>query len=233
MELREAYKVTRSNVIPMVLFAAIVVSLGINTPQAANEIIARLFNTSISNSELQPSQADVDRFQSILTDKSEKEVRSILAQRALGNKITESVLSDFAHKNDIEPDDGEVQSAYSVIKQWTVELDDNSEFQGEEIERYRLAMAHGMAKSWKVSKALYEAYGGDVVFQQDNPLTPVGAYQQLFEQYREKGEFVIYDPVFKAAFWSSVKMKYAKTYDPDNIDFSLPWWEKSMTAAEK
>tara|TARA_A200000113_G_scaffold161212_2_gene145909 strand:- start:27 stop:728 length:702 start_codon:yes stop_codon:yes gene_type:complete len=233
LELREAYKVTRSNVIPIVLFAAIVVSLGINTPQAANEIIARLFNTSISNSELQPSQADVDRFQSILTDKSEKEVRSILAQRALGNKITESVLSDFAHKNDIEPDDGEVQSAYSVIKQWTVELDDNSEFQGEEIERYRLAMAHGMAKSWKVSKALYEAYGGDVVFQQDNPLTPVGAYQQLFEQYREKGEFVIYDPVFKAAFWSSVKMKYAKTYDPDNIDFSLPWWEKSMTAAEK
>ncbi len=94
-------------------------------------------------------------------------------------------------------------------------------------------MAHGMAKSWKVSKALYDAYGGDVVFQQDNPLTPVGAYQQLFEQYREKGEFVIYDPAFKAAFWSSVKMKYAKTYDPENIDFSLPWWEKSMTASEK
>ena len=224
---------TRSNVIPMVLFAAIVVSLGINTPQAANEIIARLFNKSISNSELQPSQADVDRFQSILTDKSEKEVRSILAQRALGNKITESVLSDFAHKNDIEPDDSEVQSAYSVIKQWTVELDDNSEFKGDELERYRLAMSHGMAKSWKVSKALYDAYGGDVVFQQDNPLTPVGAYQQLFEQYREKGEFVIYDPAFKAAFWSSVKMKYAKTYDPENIDFSLPWWEKSMTASEK
>ena len=224
---------TRSNVIPMVLFAAIVISLGINTPQAANEIIARLFNKSISNTELQPSQADVDRFQSILTDKSEKEVRTILTQRALGNKITESVLADFADKNAIEPNEGEVQSAYSVIKLWTVDLDGNSEFQGEELERYRLAMARGMAKSWKVSKALYEAYGGDVVFQQDNPLTPVGAYQQLFEQYREKGEFVIYDPVFKAAFWSSVKMKYAKTYDPDNIDFSLPWWEKSMTAAEK
>ena len=105
MELREAYKVTRSNVIPMVLFAAIVISLGINTPQAANEIIARLFNKSISNTELQPSQADVDRFQSILTDKSEKEVRTILTQRALGNKITESVLADFADKNAIEPNE--------------------------------------------------------------------------------------------------------------------------------
>ncbi|WP_334038708.1 hypothetical protein [Alteromonas macleodii] len=224
---------TRSNVIPMVLFAAIVVSLGINTPQAANEIIARLFNKSISNTELQPSQADVDRFQSILTEKSEKEVRAILAQRALGNKIAESVLSDFADKNAIEPNESEIQSAYSVIKLWTVDLDSDGAYQDEELERYRLAMAEGMAKSWKVSKALYEAYGGDVVFQQDNPLTPVGAYQKLFEQYREKGEFVIYDPAFKAAFWSSVKMKYAKTYDPDNIDFSLPWWEKSMTASEK
>jgi len=67
--------VTRSEVIPMVLFAAIVFCLGMNTPQAANEIIARLFNQSITNSELQPSEADVERFQSMLTDKSEKEVR--------------------------------------------------------------------------------------------------------------------------------------------------------------
>ncbi len=224
---------TRSDVIPLVLFAAIVVSLGINTPQAASEIIARLFNQPITNSELQPSSADVDRFQSILTDKSEKEVRALLAQRALGTKITESVLADFAEKNAIEPNEGEIESAYSVIKLWTVDLDENSGYQEEEIKRYRMAMARGMAKSWKVSKALYEAYGGDVVFQQDNPLTPVGAYQKLFEQYREKGEFVIYDPIFKAAFWSSVKMKYANTYDPEKIDFSLPWWEKSMTASEK
>ncbi|WP_416360022.1 hypothetical protein [Alteromonas genovensis] len=224
---------TRSEVIPMVLFAAIVFCLGMNTPQAANEIIARLFNQSITNSELQPSEADVERFQSMLTDKSEKEVRHLLAQRALGNKITESVLADFAQKNEITPEDSEIQSAYSVIKLWTVDLDNAGEYPVEELERYRMALAQSMAKSWKVSKALYEAYGGDVVFQQDNPLTPVGAYQQLFEQYREKGEFVIYDPIFKAAFWSSVRMKYAKTQDPDNIDFSFPWWERSMSASEK
>ena len=61
----------------------------------------------------------------------------------------------------------------------------------------------------------------------------MGSEMCIRDRYREKGEFVIYDPAFKAAFWSSVKMKYAKTYDPDNIDFSLPWWEKSMTASEK
>lgn len=224
---------TRSDVIPLVLFAAIVVSLGINTPHASNEIIARLFNKSISTSELQPSNADVDRFQSILTDKSEKEVRDMLVQRALGNLITESVLAHYAQRNDIEPDESEIQSAYSVIKLWTVDLDENASFQDDELKRYRLAMARGMAKSWKVSKALYETYGGDVVFQQDNPLTPVGAYQILFEQYRKQGEFVIYEPVFKAAFWSSVKMKYSNTYEKESIDFSSPWWEKGMLASEQ
>ena len=223
---------TRSDIIPMVLFGAILVSLGINTPQAANEIIARLFDKSISNSELQPSQSDVNRFQAILTDKSEPEIRKILAQRALGTKITESVLADYASKNEIKPTVGEVESAYSVIKSWTADLESSLEYSDEDIERYRLLMAKGMAKNWKVSKALYNTYGGDVVMQQTNPLTPVGAYQELFEQYREQGEFVIYDPVFKAAFWESVRVKYENVLQQNNIDFSTPWWEKSQFASE-
>ena len=223
---------TRSDIIPMVLFGAILVSLGINTPQAANEIIARLFDKSISNSVLQPSQSDVNRFQAILTDKSEPEIRKILAQRALGTKITESVLADYASKNEIKPTVGEVESAYSVIKSWTADLESSLEYSDEDIERYRLLMAKGMAKNWKVSKALYNTYGGDVVMQQTNPLTPVGAYQELFEQYREQGEFVIYDPVFKAAFWESVRVKYENVLQQNNIDFSTPWWEKSQLASE-
>ena len=223
---------TRSDIIPMVLFGAILVSLGINTPQAANEIITRLFDKSISNSELQPSQSDVNRFQAILTDKSEPEIRKILAQRALGTKITESVLADYASKNEIKPTVGEVESAYSVIKSWTADLESSLEYSDEDIERYRLLMAKGMAKNWKVSKALYNTYGGDVVMQQTNPLTPVGAYQELFEQYREQGEFVIYDPVFKAAFWESVRVKYENVLQQNNIDFSTPWWEKSQLASE-
>lgn len=221
---------TRSDVIPLVLFAAIVVSLGINTPQAANEIIASLFNKPISNTEMQPSKAEVKRFHALLGNKSEKEVKDLLAHKALGTKITESVLSDFAEKNDIEPTESEVQSALSVVKLWTVDLDANNDIQGEEVERYRLAIAKSMAKSWKVSKELYEQFGGEVVFQQDNPLAPVGAYKKLFEQYREKGEFVIYDPAFKAAFWSSVRMQYSNVHDADQIDFTIPWWERSMSA---
>ena len=82
------------------------------------------------------------------------------------------------------------------------------------------------------AEALYNTYGGDVVMQQTNPLTPVGAYQELFEQYREQGEFVIYDPVFKAAFWESVRVKYENVLQQNNIDFSTPWWEKSQLASE-
>ena len=127
---------------------------------------------------------------------------------------------------------GEVESAYSVIKSWTADLESSLEYSDEDIERYRLLMAKGMAKNWKVSKALYNTYGGDVVMQQTNPLTPVGAYQELFEQYREQGEFVIYDPVFKAAFWESVRVKYENVLQQNNIDFSTPWWEKSQLASE-
>jgi hypothetical protein len=224
---------TRSDIIPMVLFGAILVSLGMNTPQAANEIIARLFDKSIANSELQPSQQDVDRFQAILTDKSDKEIRQLLAQRALGEKISESVLADYARKNNIEPTAAEIQSAYSVIKTWTLDLAEQEGYSQQEVERYRRAMAQGMAKSWKVSKSLYEHFGGEVAFQQSNPLTPVGAYRDLFAQYQEKGDFVIYDPIFKAAFWESVKVRYAKVLDENDIDFTTPWWEYPQTATSE
>jgi len=223
---------TRSDIIPMVLFAAIVVSLGINTPQAADEIIARLFGNDISNSELQPEQGDVDRFQTILSDMSEKDVRQMLVQRALGEKITESVLADFAAKNSIEPSATEVESAYSAIKVWTAELTDNSEYSREEIDAYRRAMANAMAKSWKTSKALYETYGGDVVVRQDNPLTPVGAYKVLLEQYNDQGDFTIFDPKLKAAFWESVSLQYANTVPYKNINFTAPWWEQSAGLSE-
>ena len=58
---------TRSNVIPMVLFAAIVVSLGINTPQAANEIIARLFNKSLTIAIFDRSSDGIGKVKCIVT----------------------------------------------------------------------------------------------------------------------------------------------------------------------
>ncbi len=38
-----------------------------------------------------------------------------------------------------------------------------------------------MVIKWKTDKALYEKYGGTVIFQQSNPFEPVGAYRKLIE----------------------------------------------------
>ena len=44
-----------------------------------------------------------------------------------------------------------------------------------------------MVETWKVSKELYDQYGGDVIFQQGNPTEPVGAYRKLLEEAEEQG----------------------------------------------
>ena len=63
-------------------------------------------------------------------------------------------------------------------------------------------VAESFVKEWKRSKALYEEYGGIVLFTHFNPMEPVGAMRKLLESHQAKGEFEIYDEQLKQQFWS-------------------------------
>jgi hypothetical protein len=67
-----------------------------------------------------------------------------------------------------------------------------------EVER---EIAEHFVRDWKISKALYEEYGGTVIFQQANPMEPVGAMRKLLESHEAKGDFNIYDETLKRQFW--------------------------------
>lgn len=77
---------------------------------------------------------------------------------------------------------------------------------------------------WKTDKKLYEQYGGDVIFQQANPLEPVGAYKAFFEEMEKAKVFEIYGDEGRQRFWSDFEWKNSIVYEKDEIDFSRPWW---------
>ena len=87
-------------------------------------------------------------------------------------------------------------------------------------------------KSWKKSKALYETFGGVVIFQQGNPLEPVGAYRSLLERHKNKGDFEIYDEELKATFWEYFVREHPFQVPAEDIDYSKPWWEKLPPESE-
>ncbi len=63
-------------------------------------------------------------------------------------------------------------------------------------------IAEAAVIQWKVSKALYQQYGGTVIFQQSNPFEPVGAYGKFLKAQEQAKAFEIFDPKMRQVFWA-------------------------------
>jgi hypothetical protein len=85
---------------------------------------------------------------------------------------------------------------------------------------------------WKLSKALYQQYGGTVIFQQSNPFEPVGAFQKFLEEQEQKKAFEIFDPQLRQAFWCYFTCEQIMIVPPDEVNYDVPWWlQKPSTKA--
>lgn len=64
----------------------------------------------------------------------------------------------------------------------------------------RRGMARSMIGRWKLNRALFEEYGGRVIFHQFGP-EPLDAYRAYLEVRRDAGDLTFLDEKFAAAFW--------------------------------
>lgn len=80
---------------------------------------------------------------------------------------------------------------------------------------------------WKMNKALYEKYGGRVIFQQAG-IEPVDAYRAQLKDIREKGGLQILKPAYKDVFLDFERyLDMGHNYLNDNGDkyFDRPYWQ--------
>jgi hypothetical protein len=88
-------------------------------------------------------------------------------------------------------------------------------------------LATHLVLDWKTSKQLYAEYGGVVVFQQLNPLEPLGAYRAFLREQESRGAFCIHEPESAAAFWAYFERDPGRwKVAAEDVDYSVPWWEK-------
>jgi hypothetical protein len=64
----------------------------------------------------------------------------------------------------------------------------------------RLEIAETFIKQWKINRALYQQYGGRIIFRQGGP-EPLDAYRAFLEERQAADEFDILDASTAAAFW--------------------------------
>jgi len=81
-------------------------------------------------------------------------------------------------------------------------------------------------ETWLLNKALYERYGGVVIFQQSNPMEAIGAMRVFLEEHEASGTFRILDAEHKELFWSYYTREHPMQVPKERIDFSRAWWEQ-------
>ncbi len=87
-------------------------------------------------------------------------------------------------------------------------------------------MAQGFVKGWKINKALYEKYGGRVIFQQAGS-EPLDAYRDFLREQEKNGAFKIMHKTDEDDFWKyftddAMHRFYSK--DEGAKFINTPWW---------
>lgn len=90
-------------------------------------------------------------------------------------------------------------------------------------------IAKDTIQTWKVGRSLYRKYGGIVIFQQANPVEPVGAYLKFLEQRERDGAIKFLDPKVAEDFWYYFKMDHGHWKQDSADPFDKPWWSKMPT----
>jgi len=96
-------------------------------------------------------------------------------------------------------------------------------------ERMRRDMGRSMIRQWKLNRALYQQYGGRIIYQQLGP-EPLDAYRRYLEERQAAGDFKIHDKALEEQFWRYfTDDSLHDFYEPGSEEgaFSSPPWERA------
>lgn len=100
---------------------------------------------------------------------------------------------------------------------------------GTEEAKAREQIAAAFVRQWKINRALYQQYGGRIIFQQGGP-EPLDAYRLFLEQQQAQGNFKILNKDLERAFWryfvtDSMHSFYPRGSKEEAQALSVPWWQ--------
>jgi hypothetical protein len=187
-------------------------------------ILAKLTDGYAAEHGVQVSREDIDAYLAGMRRVAEEERRRHLARReALTRQLAAEGLSEAEKES--------ISSELASLNELIANLDESNspaEEDSEEIRQYREQVATAFIRQWKINKALYEQYGGRIIFQQGGP-EPLDAYRRFLESQEKAGSFKILDETFEQKFWNyyrndAIHSFYPKGSKAETRAFETPWW---------
>ncbi len=149
--------------------------------------------------------------------------------------ILAKLFDDYAIKHSIEVEDVEIDAFAENMRRGLAEQGltaekDLTPQEAAEVDTMRRNMAQSLIRQWKINKALYDEYGGRIIYQQFGP-EPLDAYRRFLEQRLKEGAFVIHDRSLADSFWRYFKDESIHDFmEPGSADearaFTIPPWDQ-------
>lgn len=134
-----------------------------------------------------------------------EEIRTSDAEE-MQQKILSRLFGHYAAANNLKATDDEVDKYIERMRQ-RIAADSNltaenklTKEEARQVEAMRREMARSLISQWKLNRALYQQYGGRIIFQQLGP-EPLDAYRHYLEKRQAEGDFAIHEKVFEESFW--------------------------------
>jgi hypothetical protein len=124
---------------------------------------------------------------------------------ALRDAILTPLLDQYAAERGIRAEPPEIDATLEKMRRdmgasGLATADDLTPEEKVEMDAMRRDMASGIILQWKINKALYEKYGGRIIYQQLGP-EPLDAYREFLRQREADGAFAIRDHALEESFW--------------------------------
>lgn len=181
------------------------------------------------------------------TPGSDADARTALAATVLGEEVRtgdagemqERVLSRlfdrYAEQQGIEVSDAEIDAYVEHMQRGMRAMGLTAEEtlspeEADQVRQMRRAMGRALIRQWKLNRALFEQYGGRIIFQQLGP-EPLDAYRQYLEERQAAGDFKIHQRSLEEQFWryftdDSMHSFYAPGSEAEAQAFTTPPWER-------
>jgi hypothetical protein len=156
-------------------------------------------------------------------------------REALRDAILTPLLDQYAAERGIRAESPEIDAMLERMRRdragsALAPADDLSSEEEAEVDRMRRATLQALIRQWKINKALYDQYGGRIIYQQLGP-EPLDAYREFLRQREADGAFAIRDQSLEASFWLYFTDDSIHDYmPPGGADearaFTTPPWEQ-------
>lgn len=168
--------------------------------------------------EVEPKESDayLDRLRRVADeDRRRQEAR----RTELAQKLEAKTLSAAERQA--------LSSELATLNEVLASLDETARSATED-QAARRQVAAAFIRHWKINQALYQQYGGRIIYQQGGP-EPLDAYRTFLQAREQQGAFKILNPAFAAEFWKyfvtdALHSFYPKGSQQEARAFETPWW---------